>query len=315
MNRARRAGSSEERATARALPEEASVAPRAHTSGSAHRRASRTKAAGRLLAGLIAGSALACASPVPRGHDCPCACEREAHACQGEDPATEHEAGHPKRTFLVPGLDHGLLQSPINILSSEAATGRHRVTVHFSGQIDEVEHLAHTVQVDFHPGSTIEFDDKTFDFVQLHFHTPSEHLVDGVTYPMEMHLVNIRQGTLESDTPEYLVFAFLVKMGAPNRFIDSFIDYIPPDADDTTPVELNVLAGGGVFNSVLAEALNHYYYYRGSLTTPPYTESVNWAVLKHIFEASPEQILRINELEGDNARHIQKVNRREVSEQ
>lgn len=58
-----------------------------------------------------------------------------------------------------------------------------------------------------------------------------------------------------------------------------------------------------------------YYQYRGSLTTPPYTESVEWLVLKDVFEASPEQIQRINQLEGDNARRVQALYNRVVEEQ
>jgi carbonic anhydrase len=50
----------------------------------------------------------------------------------------------------------------------------------------------------------------------------------------------------------------------------------------------------------------------GSLTTPPFTESVHWLVHKKIFEASPGQITRINQIEGDNARHVQASREREV---
>ena len=55
------------------------------------------------------------------------------------------------------------------------------------------------------------------------------------------------------------------------------------------------------------------YHYKGSLTTSPYTESVNWYVMKRIFEASPEQIERINAIEGDNARHTQARYERDIS--
>jgi carbonic anhydrase len=35
-------------------------------------------------------------------------------------------------------------------------------------------------------------------------------------------------------------------------------------------------------------------------------------VLKEVFEASPEQIQRINELEGDNARQVQALYNRSI---
>jgi len=49
-----------------------------------------------------------------------------------------------------------------------------------------------------------------------------------------------------------------------------------------------------------------------SLTTPPYTETVNWYVGKHIYEASPEQIAAIRKIEGENARDVQELNKRKV---
>lgn len=225
--------------------------------------------------------------------------------------------GNGEKSYLIPGLDHGLIQSPINIISDQAGTGSHNVTLNFTGQINMVENLGHTVQLDFEPGNTITFDDKVFEFKQLHFHTPSEHLIDGITYPMEMHVVNTLMGQSAGDATEYLVIAFLVKMGKENNFINSFIDQIPEEEKEVRSVhiDLNAVMGNEMFGDSDATEKNTYYYYKGSLTTPPYTESVNWGVLKKIFEASPEQIKRINEIEGDNARRIQALRNRKVSSQ
>jgi carbonic anhydrase len=115
-----------------------------------------------------------------------------------------------------------------------------------------------------------------YEVKQMHFHTPSEHLIDGMTFPMELHIVNQVPPVNQGDTPHYLVIAALFKMGKENKFISDFLN-MPPN----------------------------FYHYQGSLTTAPYTESVNWFVLKRIIEASPEQIRAINKIEGDNARHIQ----------
>jgi carbonic anhydrase len=51
----------------------------------------------------------------------------------------------------------------------------------------------------------------------------------------------------------------------------------------------------------------NFYHYQGSLTTPPYTETVQWFVFKPINTASPEQIKTISTIEGNNARHIQGI--------
>jgi carbonic anhydrase len=236
-----------------------------------------------------------------------CNQEKEANETHSEQVETVEQG------YLIPGLEHGLIQSPINILSDQTSSGSHNVTINFSGEINMVENLGHTVQLDFEPGNTITFDDKVFEFKQLHFHTPSEHLIDGITYPMEMHAVNTLKDHTEGETTEYLVLAFLVKMGKENTFISRFINQIPEEAHEATPIDLNAVKESERFSDALSNEVNSYYYYQGSLTTPPYTESVNWCVLKRIFEASPKQIRRINEIQGDNARHIQAQREREVS--
>jgi len=211
-----------------------------------------------------------------------------------------------KAFYSLPGLEHGLIQSPINILSQKQHDlGRHKVTLHFEDAINEIENLGHTVQLDFEAGSTITSDGMTYEFKQMHFHTPSEHLVDGVTYPMEMHIVNYRAPLYEGDHPHYLVIGVLFKMGQENKFISEFLGKIPEKAHSHAAIKKGVVRLHDLFSASLEEELNNFYHYKGSLTTPPYTETVNWFVLKYIIEASPEQIYAINKIEGNNARHIQ----------
>ena len=219
-----------------------------------------------------------------------------------------------QETYLIEGLDHGLLQSPINILSNEVHDeGRHNITVNFNGAINKIENLGHTVQLDIEPGNTITLDGTTFDFKQIHFHTPSEHLVDGMTFPMEMHVVNMIENP-DSKAPEYLVISFLIKMGKENPFLKAFMDDIPENENEVTEVNLNGVKESIFFSDNVEGLVQSCYHYKGSLTTPPYTESVYWLVHKQIFEASPEQIEFMNSIEGDNARHIQSANKRQVGD-
>ena len=214
--------------------------------------------------------------------------------------------------YALPGLEHGLLQSPVNILSGEAEDGRHTIHFHAADGADQVQNLGHTVQLDFRRGITTQFDGDSYEFRQLHFHTPSEHLIDGITYPMEMHLVHSRPGLSADDPPNYLVVALLFRMGKSNQFIDEFLDAIPTEEGRSAELQ-------GVFvEDVLGPGMSvesiHYFHYRGSLTTPPYTECVDWMVAKQIVDAGPAQIQRIHLVEGDNARHIQQLHGREIDE-
>jgi carbonic anhydrase len=213
----------------------------------------------------------------------------------------EHNQKSKSITYLIPGLDHVLLQSPINILSKQTETGRHNITVNYKDEISKVDNLGHTVQLDFEEGHTITIDQKTYEFKQIHFHTPAEHLIDGITYPMEMHIVN----QLSGDKPEYAVIAFHFKMGEENKFIDEFLNLIPKEEHRSKEIETGIVKLRDLFGENPREEWSSFYSYKGSLTTPPYTESVRWFVVKKIFHASPDQIKKINRVEGDNARHIQ----------
>jgi len=203
------------------------------------------------------------------------------------------------------GLRHGILQSPINILSKKTIHGKHKVLLHFNDEINKIENLGHTVQLDFAPGSTIEKDGKVYEFEQIHFHTPSEHHIDGITYPMEMHVVNTIHKNEKAEETQYLVLAILFKMGDANAFIQEFLDLIPKEPESKKEVPTGIIRMSDLMETAPENELRECYHYSGSLTTPPYTQSVNWFISKHIYEASEDQIQKIRRIEGNNARHIQ----------
>lgn len=208
--------------------------------------------------------------------------------------------------YVMPGLDHGLSQSPININSQATAEGgKHQITLNFKDEINKIDNLGHTIQLDFTEGSTITADNETFDFKQCHFHTPSEHLIDGLTYPMEMHIVNVMPNLDKDATPQYLVISALFKEGKENKFIAEFLNKIPKEEKTSTDVKVGNVKLSDLFGTASSDMLGQYYFYKGSLTTPPFTESVRWYIAKHVYEASAAQIEAINALEGNNARHVQ----------
>lgn len=218
--------------------------------------------------------------------------------------ATQHE-----QLYSTAEPDHGTRQSPINIVSTDSkhASG-HKIVFSYHPSTKTVVNLGHTVQVKYDDGNTLRYEGGVYDFKQFHFHTPSEHLIDGVTYPMELHMVH----TLKQEgdqKPVYLVVGILFKEGKANKFLEKFLTAIPDSAGAT-----NHLANEYIdINELLKQAGPlHYYHYEGSLTTPPYTETVTWLLVKHVLEASPEQIEKLNKIEGNNARHIQELHDRMI---
>lgn len=257
-----------------------------------------------LAIGIVLTIGFGCASAPCPPCEAAAASAGEAKSSGGEPASGEY--------YALPGLDHGLLQSPVNILSDQAERGKHTIEYHGGDEAEVVTNQGTTVEVGFGQGITTEFDGHVYEFMQLHFHTPAEHLIDGVTYPMEMHLVHSRPGPTADGPPAYLVISILVRMGASNRFLAEFLDAVPSEAGESAQV------AGVFFRDALPPSFNfdniRYYHYRGSLTTPPYSESVDWLVAKETIEAAPLQIQRIHVLEGDNARRVQTLYSREIDD-
>ena len=220
----------------------------------------------------------------------------------------EVEAKTEPAVYALPGLNDGLLQSPVNILTDDAGDGEHRVALNLHhAEAEYLENKGTTIELDFPPGSSVTFDGNEYELKQLHFHTPSEHQIDGVTYPMEMHVVNTMKPNAPDEPPCYLVVSFLYRMGEEDPVIASFLDQVPSE------VGREELEHGQVYIAPGERDRDfEYYHYRGSLTTPPYTETVEWLVSKEVQEASPEQIRRINLVEGDNARRVQALYGRQI---
>lgn len=212
-----------------------------------------------------------------------------------------------EEAYVIPGLDHGLIQSPINIVTKDVVRAEHHIDPNYRPTHEEIIHEKHLVKVEYDSGSYITFDNVNYRCVQFHFHTPSEHLIDGVTYPMELHLVHTNFDD-STKTNHYFVISVLFKMGEENKFIGNLVKDIPLKTGKMVEHEdiyYNI-------SDLIGNDLRDYYHYSGSLTTPPFTETVHWAVLEHILEASKEQIAQLNKLEGNNARHIQSVNGRKI---
>ncbi len=228
---------------------------------------------------------------------------------EAPDASTKSEQG-----YALPKFNDGLSQSPINILSANTEKeANHKLVITFDDEINGIENLGHTIQLDFTGGNSFTVNGKTYKFKQLHFHTPSEHLIDGMTFPMEMHVVSVSKDQKDSTKPEYLVIALLFKMGQENKFIKEFLNAIPVEEHKKTDLNPGVVKLKDLFDSISKADLDAYYHYRGSLTTPPYSETVDWIVRKYIFEASSEQVAAIEKMEGDNARHVHALYNRKIA--
>jgi carbonic anhydrase len=223
----------------------------------------------------------------------PAASPEQPH--QDPDQEVDRERGHSTLRYLAQESAPGTRQSPINIVTKRAQQNDHQATLHYRASREHILNLGHTIEVDYDGGSTLEFDGGQYELRQFHFHTPSEHLLDGITYPMEVHLVHVDQ----RDPKQFLVVSVLFREGEDNAVVQRILPLVPAAAGGRVDIDDEIDA------TELLGAEDGYFFYEGSLTTPPYTEAVKWLVLDKAHEASPDQIEKVNSVEGDNARHIQ----------
>ncbi|XP_075680851.1 carbonic anhydrase 1-like [Dermatophagoides pteronyssinus] len=170
-----------------------------------------------------------------------------------------------------------------------------------------------------------------YRLLQIHAHwgrdsnTGSEHTVNGRTYPCELHLVhwnatkysNPKQAQTQSKDGLAVIGVF-VEIGCEQHpifaIIDSLIPTIPYKGDKKSVqnehLDLNQL--------VPDRHSPNYWFYLGSLTTPPYNESVLWHLMKTPIRASEKQIAEFRKLyekdSSSDANHNVKENYRDVQD-
>ncbi|KAF9079339.1 hypothetical protein BGX23_004349, partial [Mortierella sp. AD031] len=96
--------------------------------------------------------------------------------------------------------DEGLRQSPVDInkesLSRFVTCAKKALTFDYKPLKDAVAHFnGHTVEIDWTPNAkthnnSISIGKKQYNLVQFHFHTPSEHRINGRHADAELHLVH-----------------------------------------------------------------------------------------------------------------------------
>ncbi|MFM6965896.1 MAG: carbonic anhydrase family protein, partial [Rhodoluna sp.] len=133
-----------------------------------------------------------------------------------------------------------------------------------------------------------------------HFHAPSEHEINGMHYPVEVHFVN------KTADGKLAVVGVFVKRGAENKAWKPFIDSMltaTASAEDTK-IELDW--------SAMLPANKTTLRYSGSLTTPPCTEGVKWNIFTSPIEMSAAQINTFTEAYSGNNRPVQDTKGRVV---
>ena len=226
-----------------------------------------------------------------------CLAEEEQHwSYSGED--GPQNWGDLSADYLM--CSQGRNQSPIDLTGAVDADLEELIFDYPNrGLVGEVNN-GHTIQENLKPGNFATIQGRRYEAKQFHFHSPSEHRIDGKSFPLEIHLVHT------NPVGQLAVIGFMFVEGEENSMLNQLTGFRPAGMAPYT---------GPIYYNKLITSRGEYYTYNGSLTTPPCSEGVLWVVLKNPITASREQIDRFHEAMGaDTNRPIQPRNARTILE-
>jgi len=193
----------------------------------------------------------------------------------------------------------GAQQSPIDIQNS-IKSQLPPLKIGWTKKPDMIVNNGHTIQVNADPGNTLTVGSSKYELLQYHFHHPSEHLIGGKSYAMEVHFVH------RETSGNLAVIGVLMSAGKANTAFSRIAAAMPGKEGPAVK-----MAAAADLNQMLPAARG-YYRYSGSLTTPPCSEVVNWLVLREPIQVARADIDAFAKLFPMNARPPQKDNRRFV---
>ncbi|MFN8476196.1 MAG: carbonic anhydrase family protein [Anaerolineae bacterium] len=193
----------------------------------------------------------------------------------------------------------GKQQSPVNIPSSAAINPANLKFDYKAAPLDILNN-GHTIEGEYHEGSSLTLDGVPYKLVQFHFHNPSEHEANGKLDAMELHLVH------KADNGDVAVVGVFIEPGAENKALAPVFSNLPKEQQDAKPVP-----GATVNAADFLPATQTYYRYDGSLTTPPCSQSVKWIVMSTPVTASAEQLAAYKAIMYPTNRPVQPLNGRQ----
>ncbi|KAH7542657.1 alpha carbonic anhydrase 7 [Ziziphus jujuba] len=204
---------------------------------------------------------------------------------------------------------NGSMQSPIDLLSERVEVVSHlgRLKMNYKASNATLKNRGHDMMLKWEgDAGNLEINGTEYALRQCHWHTPSEHTVNGKKYDVEVHLVH------ESPQGNITVIGILYKIGRPDSFLSSMEDIL----EEISGSEEGERVVGIVNPKNIKIGSRKYYRYIGSLTTPPCTQNVVWTIVKKVRTVTRKQMrllrVAVHDDSHTNARPLQAINKRSV---
>ena len=178
----------------------------------------------------------------------------------------------------------GKQQSPVDI-TGYVENDAEPLSFSYGISAKAVRNDGKAVHFDYGPGNTMSIGQRTLTLISAHMHSPSEHLLDGVSFAAELHMIH-----QDADGNLAVVGQFF-RLGEPSTAVQAVLDAAPATGE-------SVSDGIGLNAGDYAPHELSYYRYDGSKTTPPCDEPVDWYVMREPKTISQGQVDGLLEFSG-----------------
>jgi carbonic anhydrase len=197
---------------------------------------------------------------------------------------------------------NGREQSPIDIAKGSKES-RRVISLSYEESSVKLTSNGELLQALVGRGSHALINGKAFELKRLDFHSPSEHELSGVSYPMEIQFVH-------TDTKgRTAIISAFVEKGPVHTEFGKILEGLPMKAGADRILKSPLNLGRILPRDVTALA----HQYKGSLTTPPCTEGVLWTVLKTPLRMSGDQLASFRAQFAGSNRPIQPLGKRHIA--
>ncbi|KAK8459917.1 hypothetical protein SEVIR_2G238300v4 [Setaria viridis] len=172
--------------------------------------------------------------------------------------------------------DSGKEQSPIDVAKVEVSEDLGPLEQTYKAGAAAVQNRGHDFMLNWKEANgKLTIDGKDYTLLQVHWHAPSEHTVNGTRFDAEMHMVH--EDTTKAKAVVSVLFSS--KAGKPSKLLGDLRPYFEKLTGKQNATEE---VKGPVDPAAWINKDSGYYRYEGSLTTPPCTEGVIWTILSKV---------------------------------
>lgn len=202
---------------------------------------------------------------------------------------------------------NGKMQSPIDLLHErvQVVPGLGPLRRAYKPAPAILKNRGHDMMLEWEGNAGfIEISGTRFELRQCHWHSPSEHTINGRRFAAELHMVHM------SSSGQIAVVGIMYKIGRTEPFLLEMKDHL----EVISGVEENSTAAGTVNPNLIKIGSRKYYRYMGSLTTPPCTPGVTWTIVNKVRTVTRKQLrllrVAVHDDSNSNSRPTQVMNER-----